>query len=331
MKTDTPWNDLFVRTDVSETIPESRVGGFGSPDIIPIGTDLKPPSDFATADSYARYYQQPFYQGKPNYIYVRAKNSSTGENATGRVRLGMSNPAVVLWPGPGKWTILKTTTGNDYADLNNIGGGAIGVIDDPFDLIPTESGHRCLVTWISTKKHPISSEPPEITTAAALADFLIKHPNYAHHNIDITADTTGIQSRISPFTSGDQAGDWVFSLTVENCKGFTVSFSCAKQLKSGQYIQLLDQLVGDDTRYSFNIDRPVESGFAADIVYTYNQNNVTKKDFSVFFKASYRVPVGHPLWNYAQPYHTFDPVTGFTLSDARKIEVGSIGVMRGDV
>src|ERR1041384_6024979 len=148
------WNDLFVRTDVSETSPDSRVGGLASPDIIPVGTKLQSPTDFATAASYGKY-----YQNAPNYIYVRAKNSSA-EPATGTVKLVMCNPAVVLWPGGDNWTPLLTATGSDHCDLTDVPSQGIGVTGDggpetaPFVIVPKESGHRCLVTWLSTTKHP---------------------------------------------------------------------------------------------------------------------------------------------------------------------------------
>src|SRR5258707_69382 len=104
----TAWQDLFVRTDVSETSPDSRRGGFGSPDIIPVGTTPANPSDFTTAQSYATYYNQPVLEGKPNYIYVRAKNAAaTGPNK-GQAFLVMSNPAIVLWQGGDDWTRIKT-------------------------------------------------------------------------------------------------------------------------------------------------------------------------------------------------------------------------------
>jgi hypothetical protein len=332
------WNDLFVRTDVRETSPDVRYGGLASPDIIPVGTKLPDPSTFKTADSYKLYYQESFYQDQPNYIFVRAKNSSTNEPATGTVRLVMCNPAVVLWPGGDNWTVLNTATGSDHCDLTDVAGGAIGVTGDggpetaPFVIVPKESGHRCLVTWLSTLKHKVPNKPPRIDNIDALVKWLIDNPNYAHHNIDIVADTTGIQTRVNPFTAGNAPAKWVFALTVKKCKGFTVAFSCAKRLESGLYIQLENQTVGTDDPFAYTIDRDVEAGFTADIYCTYNQNNLPLPDgFEFSFKASASYAPGHPLHKYGQRYHTWEPGVGMVLSPNTKIDVGSIGVVKRSV
>lgn len=330
------WNDLFVRTSVNETSPDSRRGGLASPDIIPVGTKLPDPSEFATPASYGKYYQESFYQNKPNYVFVRAKNSSTNETASGTVKLVMCNPAVVLWPGGDNWTPVYTATGSDSCELTDVEPGAIGVTGDggpntaPFVITPKESGHRCLVTWLSTLKHPYPKNPPKIETADALAKWLIDHPNFAHHNIDIVADTTGIQTRINPFTSGNAPAKWVFTLSLKMCKGFSVAFSCGKRLKSGEYIQLEQQDVKTDDEFGYTIDRDVEAGFAADIYCTYNQNNIPLRDgFYFAFKAAASYSPGHPLFKHGHPYHTWHPSKGLVLSDNRAIDVGSIGVVKG--
>src|SRR5689334_1994300 len=96
------WRDLYVRTALGEG-PNNRVGGLGSPDVIPTGSTPVDASVFATEQSYNQYYNLPFQGGKANYIYVRAKNAGFDAN-TGQAFLVMSNPAIVLWPGGKGWT-----------------------------------------------------------------------------------------------------------------------------------------------------------------------------------------------------------------------------------
>src|SRR6516164_3621091 len=112
------WNDLFVRTDLSETSPEVRKGGFGSPDIIPAGTEIKiPPSTYTTDTSYGLYYNNSFVQKSTNYIFVRAKNSSQTLSKSGNAQLVLTNPAIILWPGGDGWTRIRTSKGRNESPL----------------------------------------------------------------------------------------------------------------------------------------------------------------------------------------------------------------------
>lgn len=328
------WNDLFVRTDVREKGPDVRRGGFSSPDIIPVGTKLVNPGEFATAASYDRYYQQAFYKNAPNYVFVRAKNSSTSEPASGTARMVMCDPAVVLWPGGEGWTPIKTASGSDHSDLLDVGPGEIGVTGDggegssPFVVVPTESGHRCLVTWVSTQKHPAKA-PPRIETAGKLAEYLVNNPNYAHHNIDVLVEETTRHLKQYAFTSGEVAADWVFMLTVKGCRGYEVAFSCGTPLDDGSYIKLEPQVVGTDAEFSYTIDRKVQGGFASTIDVFLNQRNLPLTDsFNFAFKASLAFPPGHPYFDYGVPYHTWDDENGLTPSANRAFELGSVAVIR---
>ena len=85
-------------SNVTETSPDQgRKGSFGSPDVIPVGTTPVSPEQFTTDVSYGQYYNNSFYQNTPNYIYVRAKNSSMSLPKSGKANLVLTNPAIVLW------------------------------------------------------------------------------------------------------------------------------------------------------------------------------------------------------------------------------------------
>ncbi|MGR3938294.1 hypothetical protein [Streptomyces sp. BRA346] len=324
----TDWNDLYVRTSLDETGPAQRAGALGSPDIIPVGTSPKPWQDYATEDSYKRYYQEAFLEHKPNYVYVRARNSSKMESATGRARLVMCDPAVVLWPGGSDWTPINTSTGSDHCVLEEIEPGTIGVTQDPFEVVPETSGHRCLVTWLSTAKHSCPDNPGRITEVDKLVAFLKDHPNYAHHNIDVVPDTTGVHTFSRPFTSGDQPAKWVFTLKVTQCKGYEVSFSCGTRLATGQYIRLDPVTVTTNDEIGLTIDRDVEAGFDSTISYTFDQKNLPlRPGFKVEFKAARALPKSHPLHAYGYRYHTWDREKGLTLSDHTAFDVGSLVVV----
>jgi hypothetical protein len=203
---------------------------------------------------------------------------------------------------------------------------------DPFAFTPNEFGHRCLVTWISTTDHPLPNPPPRIVTGEALAAFLIAHPNYAHHNIDIVQDTTGVHTETKPFTSGEEGGPWVFGIQTINCNGFVVGFSCAKPLRDGRYIQMADTTVTTNDKITYTIDRDVEAGFQANVSFTYDQRNITPPSFSVSFIAYYDVAPDHWLYPFAKPYEHFGVAPQCLRNNGhRGIEVGAIGVMKGTV
>lgn len=331
----TDWNDLFVRTSLNETSPTGRVGGFSSPDIIPWGTQPTNPSRFATDESYRQYESSVgFLSGQTNYIYVRAKNSSATTEAVGLAYLALTDPAVVLWPGGNKWTFIKTSGGFDGSALGPIGPGAIAVTDDPFAYVPKDSGHRCLVTWLSTKSHPVKNPPPEITTASALVTFLKDNPNYAHHNIDIAPNTTGANSFPAPFSTGTEGSTWMCGLKVRNCKGFTISFSCPDPLPDGTYINFLPTTVlqNDELRYMFG-PFDVAVNWNINVNCTYQTNNLQPEDFSVEFITESVVNRydNAALMAFATPV-TADfglDMTTITALGLRSVTVGSLGVMKG--
>lgn len=323
------WNDLYVRNSVNETGPATgRRGSFGSPDIIPVGTRPRVPADFTTEASYGTYYSQNLYENTPNYLFVRARNSSPTETVSGRARLVMCNPALVLWPGGSDWTQITTSSGNDYSEISDVAPGRIGVAKDPFVCVPDASGHRCLVTWLSTDRHYAEDPPPRITENDRLVEFLSKHPNYAHHNIDLMADTTGKHPRTISFTSGDQPHKWVFSLRVKNCAGYKVGFTCGSQLADGSFIELGEQTVSDDKDFAYTIDRNVEAGFNANITWSYDTvGQGERPGADVSFHAASSLPRSHPLHALGYRYHTWDESDGLTLSENTAWDVGSVSLM----
>jgi hypothetical protein len=330
------WQDLFVRTDVSETSPDDRKGGLGSPDVIPVGiVPSTNPIDFTKSTSYGTYYNLPIQAGQPNYIYVRAKNASKSGDNSGQAFLVMSDPAVVLWPGGDKWTRIKTNNGNYYSQLKtSISGGdaigpeAIGVTIDPFTLVPDSSGHRCLVTWLSTKQHKQPDPPPRITDAGTLAQYLRDHPNYAHHNIDIAPNTTGAVTKQQPFSSGTIQEQWTFGIQVENCKGFTVSFSSGTPLPDGTFVKFAPTTVQQNERLTLTVDNiDIPAGWETTFNYTYQQNGLLPPSFSVTFIAYHQPLLGSPLYELADTADELHIAPGYVADDFRGIEVGSIGVM----
>lgn len=326
------WNDLFLRTDTRETGTSPRFGGVGSPDIIPAGTSPVDPSQYTTGESYKAYYNTNFIQNQANYVYVRAKNSSTSPTPKkGEVHVGLTDPAIVLWPGGDKWTYLKNSSGKEASLIEGVAGGKIGVTTNAFQYVPTATGHRCLVSWISTPDHPIVGPPPLIRTMEELATFLIDHPNYAHHNIDIAPDTTGAVTTIKPYTQGNQGAKVVFGMRCYNVKGFEVGFSCGKPLKDGSRIELKPTTVAQDDVITYTIDRNVEADFAADIAITYVTHGLKPAEYSVTFVAYYDTPPGHPLYRFATPYQQMGVPASLKGPDARGIQVGSIGKMKGSV
>lgn len=337
----TDWNDLFVRTDLSETSPLNRVGGLSSPDIIPWGTQPTVPSNFTTDSSYKTYVSTTgFLSGKPNYIYVRARNSSATTNAVGEASLVLTNPALVLWPGGDDWTFLKTNSGSSASRLL-IGGNAsippngIAVTEDPFVYVPPDSGHRCLVTWLSTKAHPVTQPPPKITSAEELVKFLKDNPNYAHHNLDIAPNTTGARTFVAPFSTGTQNGVWACGFRFKNCKGFVLSFSSSEPMPNDEYLKMDPFPVqNNDELTVLKRNLKLDKNWNININCTVETNNLEPDGWSVEFIAEVEVnSFNNPeLMAFATPLHAdfgvdLDEVAALGI---RTVRVGSLGIINGD-
>lgn len=331
----TDWNDLFVRTSLSEQSPVGRVGGFSSPDIIPVGIKPVDPTRFTDKTSYDTFASnEPFQQGQPNYVYVRAKNSAATTPAVGNAYLVLTNPAVVIWPGGDGWTQIQTNNKKDASPLmpSPTNGGVVAVTTDPFVYVPTDTGHRCLVTWLSTKSHPVSGPPPRITSASELVQFLKDNPNYAHHNIDIAASTTGAVTTSKPFSAGTTPFYWRCGLQVTGCKGFTVSFSSATPLPDGKFLSLAPTTVAQDETVAYllpGVELP--ANWDTYINYTYETHGLQPEAFDVQFVAYADVPPGHPFYEFATPYDQLFESSDAVATDTRGIALGSIGLMKGKI
>lgn len=327
------WNDLFVRTSLEETTPDNRAGGLSSPDVIPVGIVPTDPAKFTSEESYRTFASnEPFQQGQPNYIYVRAKNSAANTPAVGEAYLAMANPAVVIWPGGDGWTRIKTNNQKDASPLqpSPTGGGAIAITTDAFVCVPTETGHRCLVTWLSTKSHPTKGPPPRIDNMNDLVKFLKDNPNYAHHNIDIAASTTGAVTNKKPFSSGTAPALWRLGLQATGCKGFNVSFSSSDKVPGGDFIALGSTTVAQNETIAYLTGAiEIPANWNTYMNYTYETNNLQPEDFEVTFVSYVDVGQDHEFWDFAKPYEHFGVPAELAPQGRRGIALGSIGLMKG--
>jgi hypothetical protein len=333
---DEPWNDLYVRTDLNETSPTGRVGGLSSPDVIPVGPNPQGSSQYLTQESYGKRYTQPFYQGVPNYIFVRAKNSSASKTKSGKANLVLTNPAVVLWPGTEGWTRLKADGNYESPILRNgssdIGPGEVGITETPFVYIPSENGHRCLVTWLDTLDHPEGNPPPTITNMSDLVRFLKDHPNYAHHNIDIAPATTKKITTTKRYTQQDAEEEMRFELSAVNCVGFGIGYSCGKPIAPDTYIVLNEVIVPStpaDKPFSVYLDFKIPPLWYGDINYYWDAKTLTPPgNDSVTFKAYLKAQPGHEVYDLCFPAEHFGFAKENEADESRFYPVGSVSAMR---
>ena len=319
------WTDLYLRTSLSETGPNNRIGSFGSPDIIPYGTTPVDASIFTTPQSYGRYEGGNLTENSTNFLYVRAKNASKTETLSGKSYLALSNPAIILWPGPGKWDLMNNSKGQNFSEISNVKPGEIGATTDPFQYVPKESGHRCLVSWISTVQHPIG-EPPEISNATKLAEFLIKHPNYAHRNVEVIAGPPDRYTRSEPYSQNQASAKMTFGLRCKNCDGFVVSFVSGTALKSGKFIELKDTKVAGNETITYIKDYEVESGYNTLINYTYDKQGIVRNDFEISMESYLDVPPDHYLFPFSTSQKDMGIPEHMIENNNGKILLGSIGI-----
>jgi hypothetical protein len=248
---------------------------------------------------------------------------------SGSANLVLTNPAIVIWPGGDGWTRIQTASGSNSSELQAAGSasikpGKIGATTDPFVYVPNESGHRCVVTWLDTVDHPEPSPPPKITTMSELVKFLVDHPNYAHHNIDIAPVQTTRVTKKKPYTQQDEAETVRFTLATRNCKGFVIGYSCGTEISPGKFIELKDTPVTDD---EFNVFKefPIPANFQSDIYYWYDMKGLSPGDFSVSLQASIVTLPGHPVYDLCRPAEYFGQTSDGP--DKRFYVIGSVTMM----
>lgn len=321
------WNDLFLRSDLRETGPEVRYGGLPSPDIISCGQTPVNPDQFATEESYQQCYDAPLRQNLYNYFYIRAKNSSQSSMKNGMAYLVLSNPAIIPWPGNYGWTEIKTCTGQSGSKIMDVAPGQIGVTREPFLYIPRDSGPRSVISWLSTPEHPLFSMPPRIDTIDQLVRFLIEHPSYSQHNINIMEDSEGWITTIRPYCQGAKESDIVFGIATQNCFQFKAQLSCDVPVKDGKYIQIPEFTVPTNDRYTYPLCVTVPADFEANIALSFTSTRAFPDPFSISLVTYFKMLPGNPMYESGMTASqlNFDPQV-IKDDDARYYPFGSFSV-----
>lgn len=326
------WNDLFIRTNKDERGPDGRWGSLSSPDIIPVGKTPVDPRKFLTEESYGQLYTQPLYEGATNYIYVRARNSSKTQAKRGKANLAMANPAVVLWPGGDGWTILKAAGSNESTLMKNgsdeIGAGETCITDIPFEFVPAEFGHRCLVAWLDTQAHPVKQPPPKITSMDELVKFLVNNPNYAHHNIDIVPASTKRAVLHKSYTQGSIGRLMRFELSAVNCTGFTIGYESSTPIAPGKYI-VQEPTIVSQSPFKVVLDFDIPANWQGTISYYWDTKALTPPgNDAVSFTAYVAPKPGDPIYDLCLPPEHYGFTRASAADQTHYYPVGSVTAVR---
>ncbi|MFD5234999.1 hypothetical protein ACFWJ5_42320 [Streptomyces qaidamensis] len=181
------WTDFAMRPNLSS--PEGIIPSSGPvcdcPDIIVSADPIDHPHQtLSTPESWHSQNAGTVYEGRPTYIYVRAKNFYDGSE-TGDVSLYYAPAELIQWPSQWKQNRLRPQEAGDTVALRAHKRGGIAVGDNPFYWEappPSPNGHYCLFALVNTAhtKNPLPDNVP--TSYKGMADLVSNYLNIGWKN-----------------------------------------------------------------------------------------------------------------------------------------------------
>lgn len=184
------WTDFAMRPNT--TSPEGQVPTTGEivgcPDIIPQASPVNDPQAvFSTPDSWKTTYPGQVLEGRPNYLYVRAKNFYPGQEE-GTVRLYAAGSSLIQWPSIWLQNPLTLDSGSESLALSAQKQNDIIVGQQPFyweaPPPPAGSDHYCLFSLVDTENTPnplLHSNVP--STFGTMAELVTNSLNVGWKNV----------------------------------------------------------------------------------------------------------------------------------------------------
>ncbi|MFZ2114059.1 MAG: hypothetical protein WAU77_10055 [Solirubrobacteraceae bacterium] len=138
----------------------------------------------ATSSSYAVESGQDIAEGRDNYIYVRAGNSS-GVAQSRTVQLYNAPSSVIQWPDRWESNVILTDREEPTANISNLAPYQVGVADRPFvwknvQPPPRGSNHYCLIAQLNDASN--YNPPPDIQTLLDMAALVRSNPGFGWKN-----------------------------------------------------------------------------------------------------------------------------------------------------
>lgn len=281
----TVYDDLFFRPNLDSTGIVPQTGSLTqSPDIIPYGIMpvLDPKATFGTDDSYKKDSGKNLEFGRPNVIYLRAKNLKAGAQ-TGKISLYYAPCAVINWPSMWKNNKLKTDSGLDAIDVSASAINDIAVTNQAFTWIPSTppagSDHYCLISQMITPNHPNPIPHQDDMTIIDFAKLIQNNPAFGWRNVTLVnsegAPTWTNQINLSQLDPGTQTLHIVIEVS-GNLIGAEVQFTCGS---SGANPSIyIDKTKIVNANQVLGITSNIDSGFNASINVSFWQNGIQIKD-----------------------------------------------------
>jgi len=193
------YDGIHIRDTIHDIgkVPSGSGNMYTSPDIISLSHEVgTTPLDFLKEDNWDQAAEDTLIEGQINYIYVRAKNLTSG-SVKGRIYLHYCPASVKMDPSQWKDNQLITYTGHGYVAVsaNQAGEKMVGM--EPFLWNPEHlpSGHYCLIAIArvtslegSTDDKPLSHIPSHeyLDSLKSFSTYVTRNPNIAWQNVSTT-------------------------------------------------------------------------------------------------------------------------------------------------
>ncbi len=276
---------LFLRPDPASngTVPvPTNLSLCSSPDIWCAGST--PVANFqtalATTNSYATASADNVLEGVPNYIYVRANNSTTQVQST-QVQLYGLPSGVLQWPSQwSDWAIPTDITSSPvplvYASTLSASANAIGVAQNTFvwqnpGAPPVGSDHYCFIAWLNNGNNPF----PNVLSQLDLAGLVTNNLGFGWRNtVFVSGSQPTIQMTTQLSIPSDISGGNAYSLVITPGgfpAGWELSMSCSETDSNGNNIAISQQPLPAAGQF-FGVSVTLNPGYNAVITFNLFQN-----------------------------------------------------------
>ncbi|HWZ16072.1 MAG TPA: C1 family peptidase [Mucilaginibacter sp.] len=269
------YNDLFLRDNLDDAGTVPAAGTLStSPDIIPFGTaPVADPVSFFT-NNYNSDVGQDLIANAQNYIYMRAKNLSSGSD-NGSFSLYYSPASLLLYPSLWQNNILKTSDGATSVPIPSTNQGNVAVGANPFTWQPQmiSGDHYCLIGRIVTTANP--NPIPQTGTIQDFASYIANNRGMGWRNVVVVNNGSPTFTQTVNYTQGTQAAQMAVIITCTNVPvGAQVAFSCGTPGPSPA-INLPKTTVTNSGSFIVGVSASIPANWSSGISYSYWGNNTT--------------------------------------------------------
>jgi hypothetical protein len=290
--------ELYMRRTLADKkVSPSDPAGAKSPDIIPylLGNAANPQIFFK--GNYAIDPGKPLLVGESNQIYVRAMNGGTSA-ASGQVYVYTAPAEMILYPSMWQTNALKTLSGADSAQIDNVAAGEVGVGDEPFLLTPTQLPgclHYSFVACVSGDGPP---DPPPIHGIEDLAAWTVDG-NLTSRNVFVVGSTSSSAVQVG-YTQGATAATVFFTINGSGCPVNHSWVQVQSETDGAPGLVKVQKTKITDPNPVIGVSVAIPANYRTMITILFSADQPAGEDWQLNWTASMKVSSTHPLYKHAK-------------------------------